>query len=57
MLAVIDRRNITSDRKTTIKYKYEFILDEVFYYKEKEGPRNSYGVRGKNHSTTDNKND
>ena len=57
MLAVIDRINITSDRKITIKYKYEFILDEVFYYKEKQGPCNSYGVRGKNHSTTDNKND
>ena len=56
MLAVIDRINITSDRKITIKYKYEFIPDEVFYYKEKEGPRNPYGVRGKNHSTTDNKN-
>lgn len=56
MLAVIDRINITSDREITIKYKYEFIPDEVFYYKEKEGPRNPYGVRGKNHSTTDNKN-
>ena len=48
MLAVIDRINITSDRKITIKYKYEFIPDEVFSYKEKDGPRNPYGIRGKN---------
>ena len=50
MLAVIERIYITNERKITIKYKYEFIPDEVFYYKEKEGPRNPYGIKGKKSS-------
>ena len=47
MLAVIERIYITNERKITIKYKYEFIPDDVFSYKEKEGPRNPYGINGK----------
>ena len=47
MLAVIERIYITDERKITIKYKYEFIPDDIFYYKEKEEPRNPYGAKAK----------
>ena len=47
MLVVIDRIDITTDRKITIKYKYGFIPDDEFCYKQKNGPRNPYGRKGK----------
>ena len=50
MLAVIDRIDITTDRKITIKYKYGFIPNDKFYYKQKTGPRNPYGKKGKKHT-------